>query len=148
MISDLKVGDESVLMNKIALTVGDSHLAPVDLQGSLWLGQRNSISVTISVILPFVFVVLHAHLYRMDIFARLELIHPFVEVGMGVIFADEDEVINCPDCGSDKIAYRSDFMSGSIDVTCMDCKALWFEVWNWKGVEMIVGEDNRVDSNE
>ena len=61
---------------------------------------------------------------------------------------DEEEVIHCPDCGSDKIAYRSDFMSGSIDVACMDCKSLWFEVWNFKGVEMIIGEDNRVDSNE
>jgi len=61
---------------------------------------------------------------------------------------EQEEIVHCPSCGSDKITYRSDFMSGSIDVACMDCKSLWFEVWNFKGVEMIIGEDNRVGSNE
>jgi predicted RNA-binding Zn-ribbon protein involved in translation (DUF1610 family) len=61
---------------------------------------------------------------------------------------EQEEIIHCPDCGSDKIVYRSDFMSGSIDVGCADCKSMWFEVWQFKGIEMIMGEDNRVDSNE
>ena len=60
----------------------------------------------------------------------------------------QEEAVHCPSCGSDDITYRSSFMSGSIDVACNNCKSIWFEVWEFKGIEMIIGEDNRVDSNE
>ena len=59
-----------------------------------------------------------------------------------------NEPVHCPSCGSDDIIYRSSFMEGSIDVACRNCKSIWSEVWEFRCINMIIGEDNRQDVND
>jgi hypothetical protein len=49
----------------------------------------------------------------------------------------EGELNHCPVCKSKDITYTDTFMDGSIPVSCYECDARWFEVWEYKGYEMI-----------
>ena len=52
-------------------------------------------------------------------------------------------MVTCPTCGSDEITYEGWFECGSIDVWCEDCGSRWCELWQFTGIVMIEGEDNR-----
>ena len=53
------------------------------------------------------------------------------------------ETVTCPTCESDEITYDGWLDCGSIDVRCEDCGSRWCELWQFTGIAMIEGEDNR-----
>lgn len=91
-VGDLKIGDEGVFIKNFALLVGDGRLAPVDLQGTFALDQRNLVGIPVGVMFPLVFLVLHTHLEGVDVLAGFQIRHPLVKVGVGIGFADKDEM--------------------------------------------------------
>jgi len=61
------------------------------------------------------------------------------------VWRPKQEVSKCPTCNSDNISIVEYHIHGGEchEVECSDCESVWWEIWQFVGIEMKEGKDNR-----